>query len=213
MIADYNRFKASQQQIKIKLDWIGSGKKATNLFLITFLFSFLYCGLNTDGAVTVDPAYYPYANTPVIFGLQRQVASDGGYQFQLNYFVTNTEVNFTGYNVYIANYPQTAESIIGSQNNDNLYMPRGVSPSFIHANTGEPNGSMFTTDMIAQVVNYHHPPPAATPFYPCQRYYFRMTAYLSNQLESLPSAQVSSCATLSGEVDASCPAGTSCAPF
>ena len=181
------------------------------LKLVAFFFPLTSCGVNVDSTVSYNPVYYPYANTPAIFGISpRPNAQTGAYGFQLRYFVTNEELNFLGYNVYISLHPRTAENIIiagGSDGPDGPYSPNGVLPSFMHARDRTQVGQM-----ISQNIDFFIPAPARTPFYLCQRYYFRLTAYLSNQLESLPSAQIRGCATASGGPEEMCPARSSCAP-
>ena len=115
-----------------------------NILRITTMVFFLNCGINTDTPTTPYIFLIPI-NIPQIAGLypiDSATSTDFSYvepilnspkpQFILKYYVTNTEQQFVGYNLYItATTPSLAETQLGA----NAYLENGVSPSFTHLAT------------------------------------------------------------------------------
>lgn len=175
------------------------------------------CGTNTDTPV------YPYLflnpiNTPQIIGLiptdsypypitDSEVLSYESIpykpEFILKYYVTNTEQQFIGYNLYItSNTPSFIEVQAGSA----AYLEEGIEPSFRHFTT---EVSTDRTAIQRKRIKNRIPPPGLYPFQKCEVYNFTLRAVLNNGVLSNPSAAVSACAS---RFPSKCEIGSSCNP-
>ncbi len=149
-----------------------------------------FCGLNTNVLAIPVPIVYPPASAPSILNLSVFSDAEGRESFRLQYFVTNQESDFLGYNLYISRVPTSLESLLaGSPNRgNNRYLSRGISPDFLHA-----NDPIDTSSPITQLIYYRKAPPVPEPFYSCRLYFFKIRAYLRGGFESFPSSEVSQC--------------------
>ncbi len=175
--------------------------------VLLWLFSglFLGCGNNTDVPALAVPLSYPAATTPSIIAVDFMQSSEGDPQFNLEYYVSNEEPDFIGYNLYISTAPSSLRSyLLATQ--DGLYLPRGIEPSFSHS--GEP-ASNAPADLKTQTISHRTAPPVPEPFYECQVYYFRFAAYLRGGFRSEASDEVQTCAS---DNPSSCPSGSPCNP-
>ncbi len=175
------------------------------LFFPLIVFSSLHCGVNSSETTLPASPFFPHATAPAIVSVE-PIRSGTEWEFELSYYVTNEEPGFLGYNLYISPLSISSSSLIANRG-PKPYLERGIPPSFSHFND---RVSTASSDQIRQRLMGRRPPPAAEPFYECQRYYFRLTAYLRGDLESEPSSEIAVCATFD---PASCPASTSCSPL
>lgn len=170
-------------------------------------FFLLNCGTNTDQppfplytySIVAPPAIVSVSPVEVPVNLQLRM------EFDINYYVTNQEVGFLGYNLYISKTTTSAEAAllgIGTL----PYMPDGVEPTFPHVAASP---STASSALITQRVEFEVPPPGLKFFQLCEKYFFRMTAVTRNGLVSNSSPQQASCAALN---PALCPTGTACNP-
>lgn len=167
------------------------------------------CGTNTDEPVL--PAYliFTAVGAPALVAVTpletNPPATSLRYEFDVQYFITNTEDGFVGYNLYIDSSQTSAQAallgITGSP-----FLPQGTAPSFDHSDR---QASTASTDLITQRVNNFRAAPAPEVFQSCELYFFRITAVTRNGIESSPSPQVQQCAAL---IPALCPLGTPCNP-
>lgn len=184
-------------------------------FVFTVFYIFLHltvfsgCGTNTD-----QPAFPLFSivtpvSPPAITSVTAvSAATDDNptrYEFDLQYFVTNRESNFKGYNLYIASSAIASNgslvAISGSP-----YLETGVAPSFSHSSS---DASTLNADKITQRIENFTPAPSPTSFQFCEFYYFRLVAVVENGVESNSSPQVQICAA---EDIALCPTETPCNP-
>ncbi|MBX7059721.1 MAG: hypothetical protein K1X75_16775 [Leptospirales bacterium] len=165
------------------------------------------CGVNADDAIY--PLYVALTpiGAPAIVSVQaveiQAIGQPLQYGFDLQYYLTNQESGFVGYNLYINNTATSAQAILGGVSGQ-PYLPSGVRPSFNHAD--QPPD---TTNRITQRLNYFKAPPSPEYFATCERYYFRMSAYTREGLESIAGAEISACAAANVAL---CPSGTPCNP-
>ncbi len=167
------------------------------------------CGTNTEEPVLPVFLIFSAVGAPALVSVTavetNPPATALRYEFDVQYFVTNTEDGFLGYNLYIDSSQTSAQAailgLIGSP-----YLPTGVAPSFSHA-TSTP--STANADLVTQRVSDFRAPPAPENFQACELYFFRITAVTRNGIESPPSAQIQRCAALNAAL---CPLGSPCNP-
>jgi len=162
--------------------------------IILVLTGFSACGTNTEVPVYPLLSVISPPGTPAIISVEPvEVASltDETYniEFDLSYYITNSESNFLGYNLYITN--QSEPSDVASSGSP--YLPNGVQPSFEHRDTEETTTS---TDLIVQRISYQVPPPAPLTFNHCDQYTFRLAAVDIQGVESNQGVPVTACATV-----------------
>jgi len=187
--------------------------KKTGVRALLLILLFADCGTNTDTPT------YPFVllippNIPQIAGI---IPTDSGTSrdfspvsyadpspkphFFLKYYVTNTEQNFVGYNLYItSSIPSLAETQTGA----GTYLENGVEPSFAHLAT---ESSTEKKDLKQRRIANRIPPPGITPFQRCEVYTFTMRAVFRNSIPSNPSSSVRGCASKNPSI---CEVGTSC---
>ncbi|MCE9501301.1 MAG: hypothetical protein K8R21_12510 [Leptospira sp.] len=172
------------------------------------------CGTNTDTPT------YPFIllippNIPQIVGIiptdsatarSYSAAEDAGTlspkpEFFLKYYVTNTEQNFVGYNLFIFS---TTPSLAETQAGGAPYLRNGVEPSFPHLAT---ESSTERINLKYQRISDRIPPPGVTPFQKCEVYTFTLRAVFRNTIPSNPSAAVRACASKN---PSACVVGSSC---
>ncbi len=179
-----------------------------SLFFCALLLSpFTHCGMNDQIPALLSPLAYPAATRPEIraVNLRFLPEEEARYQFDIQYFITNTEPDFAGYNLYVSNLPSSLEGLLGGKK-ENRYLENRRSPSFSHSDSIASSGSQ---NLITQRVIYRRAPPSPEPFYQCYVYYFRLTAYLRGGFESEASTEEQVCASNS---PVSCPVQTPCNP-
>ena len=175
------------------------------LLAALFFPALVACGTNTDQPVYPLLAVVTPPGTPSITSVTPiQVTSDSldsyEIQFDISYYVTNTEQDFQGYNLYVSASSQPSDLPIGGS----PYLPEGVSPSFAH-DPSEANTS--SEGLITRRVEYAKAPPSPVSFQLCQMYYFRLSAVSREGTESALGPQMSGCATVTPWL---CPADSVC---
>lgn len=194
--------------------------------VFSLLFFFVWaCGTNTE--VSQSPfVFLTPVSTPQIFSITAKYDSfdDHRPEYELKYFVTNQEPQFTGYNLYITfAIPSAGETSTGS----NLYLENGVQPSFpqlaVEAST--------TNSVTRSIVNFQPYAPVQM-FQKCEVYTFTLRALLNTGITSNMSAPVTRCSsiypdrcnpgmscnpvacstTCSAATQSACPVGTVCNP-
>ncbi len=185
-----------------------------NILRLTIVMFFFHCGINTDTPTTPFIFLNPI-NIPQIAGMypiDSATSTDFSPvtptlvspkpQFILKYYITNTEQQFVGYNLYItASTPSLAETQLGA-----AYLEDGIQPSFPHLVT---ESSTDSSKIQKKRILNRKPPPGIFPFQKCEVYTFTMRAVFNNGATSNPSAPVYRCASLN---PALCEEGTSCNP-
>ncbi|MBI3394770.1 MAG: hypothetical protein HY042_02935 [Spirochaetia bacterium] len=171
------------------------------------------CGVNTDQPVF--PLYTTFtvvgppaiiSVTPVEVGIATsEPTKPYGVEFNVNFYVTNQEDGFLGYNLYISTSSTSAQSTLGGFTSG-PYLPNGVAPSFPEA--GKP-ASTASTALVTQRIQYQKPPPGEIQIQLCEKYFFRMTALVRNNIESAASTELPACAAAN---TALCPKGGPCNP-
>ncbi len=165
------------------------------------------CGVNAEDPVfPLYVALSPIGAPAIVSVTAVEVQSPGDplrYGFDLKYYVTNQESGFVGYNLYISDTSTSAQAVLGGVVGQ-PYLPAGIRPSFDHAND-PPN----TSTLITQRLTEFKAAPGPEPFGICELYYFRMSAYTREGLESIPGAEINACAAASAAL---CPTGTPCNP-
>lgn len=177
--------------------------------LFLFLIFALKCGTNTN--VPVFPIYnlVPIASTSIVDIQPIEIQTNENkirIEFDIYYYVTNTEDEFIGYNLYISSSsisPDLAQAGIGI----NPYLPYGYEPTFSHT---KEEASVLSKDLKKQRIPNLKPAPSEIPFQICERYYFRLKAVLRNGIPSIPSPEISSCAV---SKNLQCPANSPCYGF
>jgi len=163
------------------------------------------CGTNTDEPIfPLFLAFSPLGAPSLVNVAPVEVNNLGEplrYEFDVQYFITNQEEGFLGYNLYIDSSATSAEAALGGVTGD-PYLPQGVEPSFVHA-----DDPADTSTLISRRVEFFRPPPGLEFFQVCELYFFRITAYTRTTLESNPSVQLSACAAANPEL---CPVGSPC---
>jgi hypothetical protein len=184
--------------------------------LFVFIF-FVHCGTNTDtplfpflflnligtpqiaGVIPTDTSLIPMDNSTVL-SAEAIVANP---QFILKYYVTNTEQQFVGYNLYITEAdPAIIETRVGSA----VYLEEGVQPSFKHFIT---EVSTDSTSIVRKLIKHRVPAPGIVPFQKCEVYTFTLRSVLNNGVLSNPSMFVRGCAS---RFPSKCQVGKSCNP-
>jgi hypothetical protein len=167
------------------------------------------CGTNTEEPVL--PVYLIFSSVaaPALVSVTavetQQVGEPLRYEFDVRYFVTNSEDGFLGYNLYVDSSQTSAEAaILGITGAP--YLPNGVAPSFNHS---AEEASTASTDLQTQRVNDFKAAPAPESFQSCELYFFRITAVTRNGIQSNPSPQLQQCAALNAAL---CPSGSPCNP-
>ena len=164
------------------------------------------CGTNTEKPV------YPYMmllsrpSPPTIIEVKPVEVKDldgiPHIEFDLNYYITNHEDDFIGYNLYISTVTVSPDS----DESGGLYLPEGKEPSFPHV-SDQPDTS--SQAMVTQRLTHLKAPPVGMPFSQCELYYFRLAAVFSHSQSSGHSIQDSACAAVD---PAQCPKGSGCKP-
>ena len=200
-------------------------KNYPRLIQILFLFGILSlfistCGTNTDTPTVLSPLMFLTnpINVPQLIGVipTEEIPTSGndwlGYfnpnrpEYIVKYFVTNTEQQFIGYNLYVTTQTPT---LIDTQTGlaSSIYSENGILPSFPHLSL---ENSTSTENIKRRKIAWRVPPPGIQYFQKCEMYTFTLRADLSNvQQSSNPSFPVSACA---GVDPSKCPAGSSCNP-
>lgn len=180
----------------------------TTLLLFSFAL-FLYivvaCGVNTNVPAQAIPLSYPAATKPNIESVVF-VGEGDGFAFDISYYISNSEADFLGYNLYIKTIPSSVGFFLSGAGQESRYLPRGIAPSFIHV---DDLVSSLPADLKVQRITYRGTPPAAEPFYNCMLYYFRIAAYLRGGFFSEVSPEIATCANAN---IASCPSNSPCNP-
>jgi hypothetical protein len=191
---------------------LGSLRK-TICILVFFLF--FRCGTNTDTPVApfvfLVPVGVPQIfsvlpstnNTDESFNLRLDPLPEGQArpEYYLQYFITNREPQFVGYNLYITTAtPSVAETLSGE------FLEDGIPPSFPHLPIEE---STESRRIITRKIKYQVPPPGLVPFQRCQIYNFTLRAMLNSGLVSNQGTTVSRCAAIRPDA---CPPGSGCNP-
>lgn len=165
------------------------------------------CGTNTDEPV-FPTSLYTFIGPPTIIGITPveviQPYLTVRYEFDLQYYVTNSEEGFQGYNLYMRTFRTAAEDIVAGIEGD-PYLPEGIMPSFSHV--GE---SPDTRNPVTRRISNLTPPPGEQAFETCEKYFFSMTAVVRTNVESRRGPEVEACATLNPLLE--CPVGTVCNP-
>lgn len=178
-------------------------------FCLLLLIAQTACGTNTD-----TPAYPLYSivspvSAPAITGVtpvsSPTAANPLRFEFDVNYYISNKEETFLGYNLYITSSAVAAESTFTGVVGD-PYLEDGIEPSFRHTGT---TASTHSTALQTQRVENYTPAPSPQSFQYCEVYYFRLTAVVYNGTQSNASPQVEACAAGSA---IACPVGTPCNP-
>ena len=127
-------------------------------------------------------------------------------EYIIKYYVTNTEQQFIGYNLYITTQsPTLIETVSGLSSS--IYTENGIQPSFPHLSL---ENSTAKENLKRRKISWRVPPPGLAYFQKCEMYSFTLRAVLSNvQQFSNPSVPISACA---GTDPSKCPAGSSCNP-
>ena len=172
------------------------------LFCSLFLSS---CGMNTEQSALLLPLSYPPAASPMIISLNFVSPMEDERQFDIQYYVSNEEAGFLGYNLYINTIPASLESFLTEQDK-NIYLERGIQPSFNHVDDPV---STKPADLKTQRITHAKAPPVPEPFYKCLLYFFRLRAYLRGAFESEASNEMQACASAN---PSACPSGTPCNP-
>ncbi len=176
-------------------------------FLLLAAFpALVHCGTNTE-----EPVFPLFTITgvgaPTITAVSsvRRITFDAEliHEFDLNYYITNGEAGFQGYNLYITTSSSSAQATVTGLGTT-PYLPLGHGPSFPHVGT-----TPSTSTLITQRITHVKPPPGEQHFELCEKYFFRLTAVLRSGLESFPSPEISACATTDISI---CPSGSICNP-
>ncbi|MCS7204833.1 MAG: hypothetical protein NZ853_03975 [Leptospiraceae bacterium] len=171
------------------------------VFLV-FLFA---CGTNTSTPVFPIYTFYP-VNSPAIVDVKPveiQQNNQIRIEFDIYYYVTNTEDEFVGYNLYISTStisPDLIQAGIGIS----PYLPQGYEPTFFHT---KDEVSVESSKIQKKRVPNLKPHPSEIPFQICERYYFRLRAVLRTGILSSPGPEISACAKSSF---LPCPKETAC---
>jgi hypothetical protein len=177
-----------------------------SLILSLPILFFSYCGTNTKNPVyPLLTVVNPVAPPTIVSVTPVQITTPSleiKIEFDLDYYVTNQEPEFIGYNLYISTASTSTQSNMGAS----LYLPNGNEPSFPHQGDSP---STASTDLITQRVTNLKPPPSPIAFTLCEKYYFRMQAVTRNGVYSAPGNQVAACAI--ADVN-QCPKGSICNP-
>ncbi len=158
------------------------------------LFGFVACGTNTETPIYPLLTVFNPVGTPAILEV-RAVESDiesvqtGTYQlyFEVDYYVTNSEKEFAGYNLYISSVTSSPDQRVSGQ----AYLPNGIMPSFSHTAS---EASTDSDSLVTQTVKYAKAPPEQIEFQLCEQYYFSLGTYTTTGIQSSRSAQVKGCA-------------------
>ena len=94
--------------------------------------------------------------------------------FDIQYYLTNQEEGFVGYNLYMSTVNISPDDPVSGP-----YMPQGYEPSFPHVDQNPD-----TTKAITQRVTHFRPPPGERPFDLCEKYFFRLKATTRSGIES-----------------------------
>ena len=164
------------------------------------------CGINTEQPLF--PLFtFSVIGAPSIVNVQpRETLTPDlriKMEFDLEYYVTNSEEGFLGYNLYIQTSTSAAETQVTGIGVP-PYLPHGIQPSFSHV--GEVPD---TKNLVTKRITHQTPPPGEIPFDLCEKYFFRMTAITRAGTQSPPSAEKSVCAARDPLL---CPKGSVCNP-
>lgn len=180
-------------------------KKSTFLYALFILTA--GCGTNTDNPVypifsLITPA------SPAIINLQAVEVTSyeleaPKIEFDLSYYVSNTEPQFQGYNLYLTTASLPPEVILAG-NTGSLYLPLGYEPTFPHT---EEEASTASADLKTVRIQNFKPAPGLIQFQRCERYFFTLRAVLIGNLTSPPGPQASACAAVDTSL---CPADSAC---
>lgn len=168
------------------------------------------CGMNTDTPVAPFVFLVPVA-VPQIFSLRPSTSNvsddltisganpSAKPEYIMEYFITNREPQFVGYNLYItAATPSVAETLVGE------YLEDGIPPSFPHLPI---EASTENNRQISRKIPNFKPPPGQVPFQRCQVYTFSLRAFLNSGIISNQSTPVSICSSVRPQ---NCPVGSGC---
>ena len=181
-------------------------KKVLILVLAVFMLIAPSCGTNTDQPVFPFYLISTVSSPAIVSVTPVETITDSLdliYEFDLQYYITNSEEGFLGYNLYITTSTSSAEATIAGIGT-NPYLPLGIQPSFSHVGE-EANTSTITT----QRITHRNPPPNESAFELCEKYYFRLSAVARSGVVSIPGAEASSCAATDTGI---CPSGSICNP-
>ncbi|MBE7437498.1 MAG: hypothetical protein HS115_03505 [Spirochaetales bacterium] len=181
--------------------------RTRRLFAIVSFFFFLSsCGVNTDSPVypIFTSAFFNVVGAPAIVSLTPRLSSEeskdlsyavdlsGQYiiQFDLDYYVTNLDEGFLGYNLYITSSTTSAEAAVTGIG-VGPYLPLGVEPSFAHTRA---DTSTKASDIRTRRITHQIPPPGEKHFFLCEKYFFRLAAYTRSGVESQAGPEAAACA-------------------
>jgi len=160
-------------------------KVIVNLFLLFSISLLINCN--------PGPKNFPGEKPSQPTGLK--VRANNGLTFTLFYYVQNRETSFDGYNIYI-----TSEST-GNLNLSGSYQPytfNGSVPTLIHnskdVNADQPVSATLASFVVASTNSSGNSSALFLPFQAGKRYFFKITAHTSFDVESLPSNEVSAVA-------------------
>ena len=163
---------------------------ALHVFSLSLVFGIFSCGTNTDSPV------YPISSilsigSPTLVNIEPVSTVGEAPYFKVSYFVTNTEDEFIGYNLYISQTYLSTESIITGAAGA-AYLPLGIDPTFRHTKS---DASTLSSKLKTEPVMNFKAPPSPEPFQFCRTYYFALRAVLLNGQYSQPGPQLSACLT------------------
>ena len=178
----------------------------------TLVFGLLWtcaCGTNTEQPVF--PLYtFTTIGAPTIHSVLPVETYDfdlkAHIEFNVSYFLTNSEDGFQGYNLYISTSQSSAEAAVTGLSVGGLYLPDGRPPTFPHVGA---DPSTVNAAAITQRINYFKAPPGPEFFEFCEKYYFRLSAVIRSGSESNTSPEVEACAAAD---PTTCPSGSGCNP-
>jgi hypothetical protein len=161
------------------------------------------CGTNTETPIYPLLAVLTPVGTPVIIAVrpvESILTGDYRIQFEIDYYVTNTENEFAGYNLYISSLTESPDA----RTSGTPYLPAGIMPSFYHTSSEADTSS---ESLVTQSVLYANAPPDQINFQLCEKYYFSLAAYSTTGNTSFKSLQKSACAVIDRSL---CPVDSIC---
>lgn len=178
-------------------------------FIYILVFHFIFCGTNLNTPVFPIYSILSVGSPAIVNVIPVEIITSTNkirIEFDIQYYVTNLEDEFVGYNLYISTSsisPDLIQAGIGI----NAYLPNGREPTYFHS---KEEASTQSTNLKTQRVPNLKPAPSEIPFQLCERYYFRLKAVLRNGITSAPGPEISSCAISSQVI---CPANSPCYGF
>lgn len=162
-------------------------------FIYLLFIIYISCGTNLNTPVFPIYSILPIGSPAIVNVIPVEITTIDNHiriEFDIQYYVTNKENEFIGYNLYISTSsisPDLVQAGIGI----NPYLPEGREPTFFHT---KEEASTLSSNIITKRIPNLKPAPSEIPFQICEKYYFRLKAVLRNGITSAPSPEVSSCA-------------------